>query len=144
MRHRSRSPVGRKTGKDYPWRESRKPLAFSGEIANIASDDFFGCEGLASLLASYLRGPAIAPGFSFFGACLLGLNRCKYYMLNRSRCHALGAARFVRLIPESIRNGSGFWRKGSLQWRRRLEIAGLPTSSSLFVKSFWKASGEAE
>jgi hypothetical protein len=49
----------------------------------------------------------------------------------------------VRLISESIHNGSGFWRKGSLQWRRRLGIAGLPDSSSLFVKSYWKPSGEA-
>jgi hypothetical protein len=92
MRHRSRSPAKRKTGKDFPWRESPKPLAFCGEIATIAAIGFWGGEGLASLIASDLRGPANAPGFSFFGACLLGLKRSKYYMLNRSECHALGAA----------------------------------------------------
>ncbi len=90
MRHRSRSPDNRKTGKDYPWRESPKPLAFCGEIATIADGIVVGFGGLASLLAIDLRGPAIAPGFSFFGACLLGLNRSKYHMLNRSECHALG------------------------------------------------------
>jgi hypothetical protein len=72
MRHGSRSPNYRKTGKDYPWRESPKPLAFCGEIATIADEIVVGFEGLASLLAIDLRGPAIAPGFSFFGACLLG------------------------------------------------------------------------
>jgi hypothetical protein len=67
MRHRSRSPENRKTGKDYPWRESRKPLAFYGEIDTIADGIVIGFEGLASLLAIDLRGPAIAPGFSFSG-----------------------------------------------------------------------------
>jgi hypothetical protein len=67
MRHRSRSPENRKTGKDYPWRESRKPLAFCGEIDTIADGIVVGFEGLASLLAIDLRGPTIAPGFSFSG-----------------------------------------------------------------------------
>jgi hypothetical protein len=92
MRHRSRSPENRKTGKEYPWRESPKPLAFCGEIDTIADGIVVGFEGLASFIASDLRGPANAPGFSFFEACLLVLNRSKYYMLNRSGCHALGAA----------------------------------------------------
>jgi hypothetical protein len=111
MRHRSRSPESRKTGKEYPWRESPKPLAFCEEIATIAAMVFWGGEGLASLIASDLRGPAAAPGFSFFGACLLSFNRSKYYMLNRSGCHALGAACFLRLIPDSIRIHSRFARR---------------------------------
>ena len=74
---------------------------------------FLGGEGLASFIASDLRGPAIAPGFSFFGACLLGLKRSKYYMLNRSECHALGAEQFPRLTPEPIRNRSGSGRQGA-------------------------------
>jgi hypothetical protein len=66
MRHRSRSPDNRKTGKDYPWRESPKPLAFCREIATIAAIGFWGGEGLASLIANDLRGPASCAGLFFF------------------------------------------------------------------------------
>jgi len=97
---------------------------------------FWGGEGLASLIASDLRGPAIAPGFSFFGACLLGLKRSKYYMLNRSGCHALEAARFPRLIPEPIHDRSGFGRQGSAAISARDRNAGLQHAPRSCVEGF--------
>ena len=55
--------------------------------------------------------------FLFSGACLLGLKRSKYSMLNRSECHALVVASFVRPIREPFRNRS---RSGDKkQWQCR-------------------------
>jgi hypothetical protein len=47
-----------------------------------------------------------------------------------------GAASFVRLNPRSIRDRSGFGRKGSAHRRRKLRISGLPASSRSRVKDF--------
>ena len=89
-------------------------LLFVGRSLLLPPSVFWGGEGLASLIANDLRGPANAPGFSFLGACLLGdLNRSKYYMLNRSRCHALRPGRFLPLVAEATRDRSDFRRRGS-------------------------------